>query len=231
MKLLIITGASSGIGLTTAERFLADGHRVVNLSRRPCPLPDVTHIRCDLGVPEFIDDLKDPLTPLLETAETIALIHNAARFDADNAIDTPSENLRRVLEINLIAPNTLDRLIIPFMKPGSSVLFVGSTLSQKAVPGAFSYVTSKHAVIGMMRATCQDLVGRGVHTACICPGFTDTEMLRQHVPDDVMEQIKSMSTFNRLVEPGEIASLLHWAAHNPAINGSVLHANLGQIER
>jgi len=104
-------------------------------------------------------------------------------------------------------------------------------LSEKAVPGSFSYVTTKHAMVGMMRATCQNLAGRRIHTACICPGFTDTEMLRQHVPEDAMPQIQSMSAYDRLVSPDEIANTLLWTAQNPVINGAVIHANLGQIER
>ena len=83
----------------------------------------------------------------------------------------------------------------------------------------------------MMRSTCQDLAGQGIHTACVCPGFTDTEMLREHVPEDAMQAIASMSTYDRLVHPNEIGNALLWAADNPVINGSVLHANLGQIER
>ena len=98
------------------------------------------------------------------------------------------------------------------------------------MPNSFSYVTSKHAVIGMMRATCQDLTSTGIHTSCICPGFTDTEMLREHVPDEFMDSIKEMSSYGRLVNPGEIADTILWASQNPVINGSVLHANLGQIE-
>ena len=117
------------------------------------------------------------------------------------------------------------------MAVGSSILYVGSTLGEKAVPGSFSYVTSKHATIGMMRATCQDLAGSGVHTACINPGFTDTEMLRDHIPADVMPEIAQMSAYGRLIDPAEIASALFFAAHNPVINGSVINANLGQIER
>jgi NAD(P)-dependent dehydrogenase (short-subunit alcohol dehydrogenase family) len=83
----------------------------------------------------------------------------------------------------------------------------------------------------MMRATCQDLAGRQIHTACICPGFTDTEMLRTHVPADAMDAISGMSAFERLVRPEEIADTLFWAARSPVINGAVIHANLGQVER
>ena len=231
MKCLLITGASAGIGLHTADLFAKAGYQVVNLSRRRCPLDSVTHINCDLSEPGFIEQISPQLTGTLQNADHLVLIHNAAKLVNDNAVETPSNAFREVLEINLVAPNTLNYFAIPFMQPGSSVLYVGSTLAEKAVPGSFSYVTSKHGMIGMMRATCQDLVGRQIHTACICPGFTDTEMLRQHVADEFMEQVKDMSAYNRLVSPDEIADTLLWAAHNPVLNGSVIHANLGQIER
>ena len=56
-------------------------------------------------------------------------------------------------------------------------------------------------------------------------------MLRDHVPADVMPQIAAMSAFERLIEPEEIAQALLFAAHNPVLNGAVINANLGQIER
>jgi NAD(P)-dependent dehydrogenase (short-subunit alcohol dehydrogenase family) len=117
------------------------------------------------------------------------------------------------------------------MKAGSAVIYVGSTLGEKAVAGAASYVTSKHATIGLMRATCQDLAGRGVHTACVCPGFTDTEMLRAHVGDEGATAVAAFSAFGRLITPEEIAETVVWAATHPVVNGAVLHANLGQVER
>ena len=229
-RLAIITGASAGIGLATAARFLEAGYAVANLSRRPCPLPEVTHIRCDLADPAFPEAAAEALAPLLASAERIALIHNASRLANDTATATESADLRTVLEVNVVAINSLNRIVLPHMGPGSCVLFVGSTLAEKAVPGSFTYVLSKHAQVGMMRATCQDLAGTGVHTACVCPGFTDTEMLREHVPADAMDAVRGMSAFGRLIEPTEIADALFWAANAPVVNGSVIHANLGQVE-
>jgi NAD(P)-dependent dehydrogenase (short-subunit alcohol dehydrogenase family) len=231
MKVLVITGGSAGIGAATARRFLDGGCRVVNLSRRPCPVEGVHQVTCDLGEPSFIDGISGQLADALADAETVTLVHNAARMENDQAGDTPSELLRAVLEINLVAPNTLNRFCIPKMAPGSAIVYVGSTLAEKAVPGSFSYVTSKHAMVGMMRATCQDLAGSGVHTACICPGFTDTEMLRTHVPAEAMDAVRAMSAFGRLIEPVEIAETIHWASAHPVINGALIHANLGQVER
>ena len=230
MKYLLITGASAGIGLSTAKLFLDSGYAVINLSRRACPEKRALHFTADLSDPNFFTPIKDELRKKLEGAEEIVLVHNAARLTNDTVDSTSSSDLRRTMEINLIASNTLNKNLIPLMKAGSSILYIGSTLSEKAVPNSFSYVTSKHALIGMMRATCQDLISTGIHTSCICPGFTDTEMLRERVPDEFMDTIKKMSSYGRLVDPREIAKTILWASQNPVINGSVLHANLGQIE-
>ena len=166
-RVLLITGGSAGIGLSTASRFLNDDYNVVCLSRRPCPLEGVEHLRCDLAQPDFLETIRPALKPLLSQADSISVIHNASRLSNDIATDTPSDEFRDVLEINIVAPNTLNRFVIPFMKQGSSVLFVGSTLSEKAVPGSYSYVTTKHGMIGMMRSLCQDLAGTGIHLSLI----------------------------------------------------------------
>jgi NAD(P)-dependent dehydrogenase (short-subunit alcohol dehydrogenase family) len=228
---LIITGASAGIGLATARRFRDAGFTAVNVSRRPCPLDGVVNLACDLADAGFLAPVRDRLATLLGTAERVVLVHNAARMCNDTVATTDSGDLRAVFEVNLVAPNTLNTFMLPFMKPGSAIVYVGSTLAEKAVPGSFSYVVSKHAMIGMMRATCQDLAGSGIHTACVCPGFTDTEMLREHVPADAMAAVSGMSAFGRLIEPAEIAETIWWASGNPVINGAVIHANLGQVER
>lgn len=232
MNTAIITGASVGIGKASAKAFLAEGYSVYNLSRRPCTIAGVNNIACDLSSEQAIDEICDGLLKTIGNSESVALIHNACQMRKDSTTQCDSESLREVLETNLIAVNTLNQRLLPCLPRASSVLYIGSTLSEKAVPGSFSYVISKHALLGMMRASCQDLMGSGIHTALICPGFTNTEMLRTHLgnDDEVMQAIASMNSFNRLVEPGEIAEFILWAHNNPVINGAVLHANLGQKE-
>lgn len=232
MRTAVITGASVGIGRATAAAFLAEGFEVYNLSRRPCPLPAVHNLSCDLLSPASIEQACDSLEQALLTCESVALVHNASQMRKDSAGGCDSDSLRQVLETNVVAINSLNQRLLPLLPRGSSILFVGSTLAEKAVPNSFSYVLSKHAQLGMMRATCQDLMGRGLHTALVCPGFTDTEMLRTHLGDDpgTERAIAGMNSYNRLIEPAEIAELIRWAHHNPVINGAVLHANLGQKE-
>lgn len=231
LKTVVITGASAGIGLATTYKFIAKGFRVVNLSRRQCPNQDVISIAVDLSNPAFFEDIGDQLLSCIEVPTTIHLIHNAARYLNDSALNTADDSFSSVLQTNVLAPNTLNRHLIPCMKRGSSIIVVGSTLAEKAVPGCFSYVTSKHAQVGLMRSLCQDLAGSGIHTLMVCPGFTDTEMLHSHVPDDAMASVAAMSAFGRLIEPEEIADTIVWATENPVLNGSVIHANLGQIEQ
>jgi 3-oxoacyl-[acyl-carrier protein] reductase len=65
----------------------------------------------------------------------------------------------------------------------------------------------------------------------VCPGFTDTEMLRAHVPDvAVRATLGARTTIGRLIEPSEIADVIVFCIEHPVVNGAVLHANLGQIE-
>lgn len=232
MQTAIITGASAGIGRATARRFQAEGFTVYNLARRPCPDEGVHNIRCDLQSGASIAAACSELTAVVNASSSVALVHNASQMLKDSALECASDSLRAVLETNVIGINSLNQQLLPLLPRGSSVIYVGSTLSEKAVPGSFSYVTSKHAQLGMMRATCQDLGGRGVHTSLVCPGFTDTEMLRTHLGDnpEVRAAIADMNAFGRMIEPEEIAEVIFWAHHNPVINGTILHANLGQRE-
>ncbi|MEM9257436.1 MAG: SDR family oxidoreductase [Pseudomonadota bacterium] len=232
MRAAIITGASVGIGAATAAAFAAEGFKVFNLSRRPCPQSDVENIACDLADPDNLPSILDGIAALLPDFSSVALVHNASQMRKDSAQDCSSDSLRAVLETNVVGINTINVRLLPLLPVDSSVLYVGSTLSEKAVAGSFSYVTSKHAQLGMMRATCQDLMDSGIHTALICPGFTDTEMLRTHIGTDPETEaaIGGMNSFGRLILPEEIAELIRWAHHNPVINGAVLHANLGQKE-
>jgi NAD(P)-dependent dehydrogenase (short-subunit alcohol dehydrogenase family) len=233
VRLAVVTGASAGIGAATAAAFLADGWRVTSVSRRPCPVPRADSLACDLADPAAVDEAAAALAEAAAAAERVVLVHNASLLRHDAADGTDPEDFARVLQVNLGAPNALNRAILPRLGAGSAVVYVGSTLSEKAVPGAHSYVVTKHAAVGMMRATCQDLAGRGVHTACVCPGFTDTEMLGEHLGTDAETRAAAayLSAFGRLIEPAEIAETIVWAATHPVVNGAVIHANLGQLER
>lgn len=231
-KVLIISGASKGIGLATAALFQEKGYKVVNLSRSAPALKGITHIRADLSDANWVPQHGTQIVREVQDAAIIVLIHNAAMMVKDNNETVTPEVMQQVFQLNVIAATQLNQLLLPHMKSGSSILYVASTLAEKAVAGTCSYVTSKHAQLGLMRSTCQDLFGRDIHTAAVCPGLTDTEMLRSHCNNDetILKSMAALSSFNRLVKPEEIAYTLFFCAQNPAINGATIHANLGQRE-
>lgn len=231
LKTLVITGASRGIGFACARKFCDSGYRVINLSRSSAKDDRIESHSIDLSAENVETRLTDLLDGILGSGE-IVVVHSAASLTNDSVGQTDTGAFRQTMNLNIIAPHIVNRAILKKMQPGSAIIYIGSTLSEKAVANSFTYVTSKHAVLGMMRATCQDLAGTGIHTACICPGFTDTEMLREHVGDsqEILDKIGEHSAFGRLVTPDEIAETVFFAAENPVINGAVIHANLGQIE-
>ena len=232
MKTLIITGASKGIGFQVAKMAAEKSYRVINISRSDAAHASIENHNIDLAAPDAANKFA-LLVEELQIDGHITLIHNAAELKSDSAANTAPSDFRHTLELNVVAPQILNQILIPKMTQGSGIIYVGSTLSEKAVANTYSYVVSKHALIGMMRSTCQDLANTGIHTACVCPGFTDTEMLRAHVGEDaeIIESLSTLSTFGRLVTPEEIANTIVFAAENPVINGAVIHANLGQVER
>ncbi len=108
------------------------------------------------------------------------------------------------------------------------------TAVRRAVANNFSYCVSKHAVLGAMRALQQDLFGSAVHTCCVCPGFTDTKMLRSKTSgapltsDGTPEYIVPIVSAGRLMLPEEVARAVAFCSSNASVNGSVFHINLGQ---
>ena len=229
-NIAVVTGGRTGIGLAASENFQQHGFRVINISRQASALSGVINLEADFTVSGWQDLIQDQLRGHLEGADRVVVVHNAGLHVNDSTMKVGADGMRRSMEVNVIAPAILNTLVDPFLSPGSSIIYIGSTLSEKAVAGCAPYVVSKHAILGLMRSTCQDLRGRQVHTACICPGFTDTEMLREHVGES-LEDILALCTFDRLVEPREIAECILFCAENPVINGTVMHANLGQVER
>ncbi len=231
-KVLVITGASKGIGFASAQLFLKQGYRVINVSRSRCDIEGVFNLSVDLLSHAWAEEFGAELLTLVGDPEEMVLVHNAAMMTKESVSDIQANTLRDVLQLNVIAAAQLNTLLIPKMKQGSSIIYISSTLGRKAVANTHAYVVSKHAVIGQMRASCQDLAGSMIHTAAVCPGFTETEMLSEHLGanPEIHQQITAGIAHQRLAQPSEIADTIWFASQNPVINGAIIDANLGQIE-
>ena len=228
-KWLVITGGSRGIGAKTIQRFLDEGYHAINISRTPSDIAS-ENITLDLAAPLSLTQISTKLSALLKNATHVCLVHNAAVYQVDKIGAIDPNKLQTMLDVNITAPMMLNNMIVPLMPASSAIIYIGSTLSELAVANRASYVVTKHAMIGMMRATTQDLAPLGIHACCICPGFVNTNMALQDVDRNAFDAfIADKVIAKRLIEPSEIAELIYFSATHPVINGSVLHANLGQV--
>lgn len=230
--LAIITGASKGIGRQTAEIFLKNHYEVINVSRSPCDNSSVQNILMDLIETEETM-IQPALLKHLTAKRRIVLIHNASVCYNDTIETLNRTEWNNTLKLNLTLPALFSQCLLPYMAAQSAIIFVGSTLSEKAVRNTCSYTVSKHGLVGLMRSVCQDLAGKHIHTCCVCPGITDTEMLRGRIGKNtaLLKTLAEIQSDNRLLTPQEMAEIIFVAATHPVFNGAVLHANGGQIER
>lgn len=229
-KYLIITGGSRGIGYATIKRFIQEDYQIINISRNLCKLPGVTNLSVDLNNLHSIEQHTAQLQAASRDAEVVCLVHNAAHLKKDS-VDSMSLNvLSETLQVNLIAPVLINKICIPFMKGGSSIIYIGSALSEMAVFGFASYIISKHAQVGLMRATCQDLASKDIRSICICPGFVDTQLLKDSIQAETIDWLTQNKVIaKRLIKPNEIAELIFNCSQAPIINGEIIHADLGQV--
>jgi len=227
-KILVLTGGSRGIGEKTIANFIAEGWKAINISRTPSKNNKVINLQIDLSNAANIHETE--FKKHITAKSVIALVHNAAYYQRD-AIDNLSlKTLNKTLETNIFSPIVLNQILIPLMLPSSVIIYIGSTLSEKGVPGSASYIVSKHALIGLMRATCQDLAANKIRSLCICPGLVDTNLLKETMDYATQKTLLATKVMaNRLIQPEEIADVIYFCANTPVINGTVIHANLGQI--
>ncbi len=231
-KQLIITGGSKGIGKAAVGLFVQQGWQVLNLSRSACNIEGAENLAIDLSDPTALTSHQQQLQATFSQADQCCLIHNTGDMIRDRIGHQKMDILQNNFQLMIASAAALNNLLIKHMATGSNIVYVGSTLSELGVPNNASYIILKHAIVGMMRATCQDLADTGIYTCCVCPGLTDTDMLHNSLPtEEGLAWAKSKVGANRLIHPNEIAELLFFCANHAVINGSVLHAHLGQLQQ
>lgn len=229
MKLAIITGATRGIGAAAASTFQKNNWQVICLSRKKPQDDTIKHVQVDLA--DFdIKEIESSLITDLQHAEVISFIHCAGITASDSIENIEEKDLKMMMAVNVFSAIKLIHFLIPFMKENSSAVLVGSTLSYIGVPTTCSYIISKHALVGLMRSMTQDLAYKKIHACCVCPGFTDTEMLQELAQSRNcnVNDFRGIQLFNRFIQPQEIADLIYFCSQNPIVNGGVIQANMGQ---
>jgi NAD(P)-dependent dehydrogenase (short-subunit alcohol dehydrogenase family) len=238
-RILLLTGASRGIGHATVKRFSAAGWRVITCSRHPfpenCPweMGPEDHIQVDLSDPANTVEAIDEIKSRLPDGELHALVNNAAISPKATgsarlgSIDTTLDVWQHVFQVNFFASIMLARgLIEPLKAAKGSVVNVTSIAGSRVHPFAgAAYATSKAALAALTREMASDFGRLGVRVNAIAPGEIDTAILSPGT-EKIVEQIP----MQRLGTPDEVAKIIYVLCTETSsyVNGAEIHINGGQ---
>jgi NAD(P)-dependent dehydrogenase (short-subunit alcohol dehydrogenase family) len=239
-RVLLLTGASRGIGHATVKRFSAAGWRVITCSRHgfpencPWEMGPEDHIQVDLADPKSTDEAIAEIKRRLPDHWLDALVNNAAispKADGGkrlSAIATSREAWHHVFQVNFFAPIMLARGLLEELENAKgSVVNVTSIAGSRVHPFAgAAYSTSKAALASLTREMAADFGSKGVRVNSIAPGEIDTSILSPGTEKIVEEQIP----MHRLGTPDEVAKIIYVLCTETAsyVNGAEIHINGGQ---
>lgn len=215
-KVAIVTGASSGLGVAFARGLAEAGADIAIGARRLDRLEETRRLveetgrRCvavatDVTSPDDCTALV--AAAVAELGAVDVLINNAGVGTAVPALRETPEEFRAVVDINLHGTYWMAQACARVMKPGSSIVNIGSILGETTagLPQA-AYSASKAAVIGLTRDLAQQWTGRrGIRVNCLEPGFFASEMTSQYKPE-YMEQVLGRVPMGRAGDPTELVA-------------------------
>lgn len=215
---VLLTGASSGIGLCLAELLAKEGARLALTSRNEGKLKEISgrlqatgadtvvipaDLRRDEDRRRLIDEARDHLGGL------DVLINNAGIGSWAHFADSNEDILREIMEVNFFAPAELIRLAIPLLVEGlrPAVVNVSSMCGRKAMPAWSEYSASKHALCGLTEALRGELARFDIDILLIVPGLTKSD-LSQHL---LKSEGRYPIDYSKGMEPEYVAATILWA--------------------
>lgn len=221
-KVVVVTGASSGLGVAFAQAFAEAGADVALGARRLEKLAATAElvsaagrralsVRTDVADPDSCQALVD--ATVTEFGKVDVLINNAGVGTAVPATRETPDEFRQVIDVNLNGSYWMAQACGRVMRPGSSVINIASVLglTTAGLPQA-AYASSKAAVIGLTRDLAQQWGSRkGIRVNALAPGFFESEMTDSYKPGYLDSQLPRV-VLGRTGAPAELAATAVWLA-------------------
>lgn len=248
-EIVLVTGASRGIGYAVARGFARAGADVIILSSGPAIHAAAERISAETGrsCRSFECDITDSAAvkaALSSVARIDVLVNNAGLeritplLEPDDAVE---ETFRRITDINTNGTFLVTRHAAPKMRTGGRIILTGSIWSRVAVPEFSAYVASKHANLGFMRAMAKELGPKGIRVNAVCPGWVRTEAAMLSLANmsqrtgrseaDLLAEIVGAQVLPGLLEPDDMAPLYLFLASDGArdMTGQALMLDRGEV--
>ena len=243
-KKVIVTGASSGIGRATAERFLKEGASVALVGRRETELREVASHHTNAGTPFVIvadlSDEKQTESCMAQAVEMMGgldvLVNAAGILKAGRIEDTSLELWDEMMNINLRSVFHFMKLAVPHLERSrGNIVNVSSVTGPRSFPGVLAYCVSKAAVDQLTRCAALELAAKGIRVNEVNPGVVVTELHRAGGMNDeayaaFLEHSKTTHPLGRVGKPEEVSDLIYFLASDRAgwITGATVSIDGGR---
>jgi 3-oxoacyl-[acyl-carrier protein] reductase len=236
-KLVVVTGASSGLGRLACVTLAEMGYKILGISRRP-----ITNVELNLSVNQFnyvqfdlsdVSEIHNLVSKLVvQHGKPYALINNAA-VGSDGLLPTMhNSEIENTIMTNLMSPIVLTKFVSRHMLDmrEGRIVNISSIVAQSGYKGLSVYGATKAGLEGFSRSLSRDLGPRGVTVNCIAPGFMETEMTRE-LDQGKLGSIVRRSALQRLPALSEVVAGIAYLLSPSAagITGTTLTIDGGNV--
>lgn len=224
----LVTGAGQGIGEAIARQLLARGARVTVLGRRADPLRklvDEFPEQCRMELADVAQELevKTAFAQAVSAQGAInILVNNAGQAQSAPFMKMDAALWQRMLAVNLTGTMLCMQQVLPAMAAAGygRIVNVASTAGLAGYAYVAAYCAAKHGVVGLTRSLALEFATKGVTVNAVCPGYTETEIVRDGIarvvektgrtPEQAMAEFVKGNPQGRLVQPQEVADAVLW---------------------
>jgi meso-butanediol dehydrogenase/(S,S)-butanediol dehydrogenase/diacetyl reductase len=230
---VLVTGASAGIGDSIARRFAAGGYRIVAMARRKERLDTLadelaasTEVRVIEGDVTAVDAPRLAIDAAMQTFGRLdCLVNNAGSGRWAPVHQTDDGMMNEVIDVSMKAPFRFSREALGVMKPGSSIIFVGSVFGLIGGLDGGIYCAVKAGLIGLTQTLAVQYGAKGIRSNLVAPGVIKTDMTRDYWDAPGFKRVnQEMTPFDREGTPDDVANAVFFLASDQGsyINGQTL---------
>ncbi len=242
MKKVLLTGASGGIGIATARKFLQEGYFVIaQYNENLKPLEELMEeskefrdylfpVKADLSCDDGVYVLSNAVKNSFKGVDAIVLNAGVGLYEL--LTDTRDQDIDKILKINLSSPIKIARELLPYMisKKQGKIAIVSSIWGISGACMETVYSATKAGLIGFTKALAKEVGDSGIVVNCVCPGVIDTPMNARFSEQEKLDLING-TPLKRLGKPQDIAELIYFLTSEKAsfITGQVVTSDGGFI--
>ena len=234
-KVILVTGASRGIGKAIATQLKALGGTVIGTATSEHGAANISeylgegqglvlNVTDDVSISAMFDLIKD------KYGAVDVLVNNAGITRDNLMMRMKDDEWNDIIETNLTSVFKISKAVLRAMmkKRQGRIINIGSVVGTMGNAGQVNYATAKAGLIGFTKSLAREVASRGITVNTVSPGFIDTDMT-QTLTDEQKEGIFAQVPANRLGKPEEIANAVAFLASDSAayITGETLHVNGG----